>query len=341
MTARHFIGLLFLLPTILFGQNREELTASQIVDSSLIFCGGEQRISKIESSRINYLLIQPDQTKAIVNDQLKTGKKYVQSILSKTHSPQTTFFNGEKISRVDGNSITHVTDLQSKEEVKLKTYNQIQFGYKQLKYQLTRLPDQKFKNFDCFVVNAKAANGYTTMNFFDKTNFRLLMVVYPNGNKSLMIDYVFKDSVLFNSQILNAFPNSDEIQTLKLQTLDINPAISDTWFNCPYSDKVEIPKYIKTGKFLSTNGAKTRFTRTEISTAYTDESGNIILRRFLAWGIVSPDSFGLIDEKALKENDQSSKSQILVRVVSWDNNGYVCQWITDTHTDTQDYKLVK
>lgn len=341
MTVRYFISFLFFLPTLLFGQNQAKLTASQILDSSLVFSGSELRISKIQSSRINYLLIQPDQTKAIINEQLKTGKKYVQSILSKTHVPQTTFFDGEKISRVNGSAITHVTDLQSKEEVKLKTYNQIQYGYKKLGYQLSRLPDQKFKNFDCFVINAAGNNGYTIMNFFDKTNFRLLMVVYPTGNKSLMIDYVFKDSVLFNSHILNTFSNSHDIQTLKLQTIDINPTISDMWFECPYADKVEIPKYIKTGKFVSSNGADTGFTRTEISMDYSDEKGNIVLRRFLAWDIVSPDSFGLIDEKALKDNDNSSKSQILVRVISWDDTGYVCQWITDTHTDTQDYKLIK
>jgi hypothetical protein len=341
MTTRHFIIFLFFLPTLLFGQNQSDLTANQIIDSSLAFCGGESRISKIESSKINYLLIQPDQTTAIINEQVKTGKKYVQSVLSKTHVPQTTFFDGEKISRVNGNSVVHVTDLQSKEEVRLKTFNQIQYGYKKLGYQLSRLPDQKFKNFDCFVVNATANNGYSTMNFFDKTNFRLIMVVYPNGNKSLMIDYVFKDSVLLNSQILNTFPKSNEIQTLKLQTVEINPVISEMWFKCPYADKVEIPQFIKTGKFVSSNGAHTRFTRTEISMDYSDEKGSIVLKRFLAWGVVSPDSFGLIDEKAMKDNDKSSKSQILVRVVSWDDTGYVCQWITDTHTDTQDYKLVK
>lgn len=341
LTARHLITLTFLLPTLLFGQKKEKLTASQIIDSSLIFCGGELRISKIESSRINYLLIQPDQTTAIINEQRRTGEKYVQCILSKTHSPQTTFFDGEKISRVDGNSITHITDIQSKEEVKLKTYNQIQYGYKKLKYQLERLPDQKFKNFDCFVVNAKAENGYTTMNFFDKTNFRLLMVAYPNGNKTAMIEYIFKDSVLFNSHIVNTFANSTDLQVLKLQTIDLNANISDTWFNCPYSDKVYIPEYIKIGKFVSTNGELTTFNRTKISMDYTDNEGNVILRRFLAWGIVSPDTFGLIEEQAFKNNDKSSSSQILVRVVSWDEHGYVCQWITDTYTDTQDYELIK
>jgi hypothetical protein len=74
---------------------------------------------------------------------------------------------------------------------------------------------------------------------------------------------------------------------------------------------------------------------------YTDNKGNVILKRYLAWGIISSDTFGLIDEQALKNNDRSSSSQILVRVVSWDEHGYVCQWITDKNTDTQDYKLVR
>jgi hypothetical protein len=341
MTGRHIIILIYFLPTLLFAQKQDKLTASQIVDSSLVFCGGELRISKINSVQINYLLIQPDQSTAIINDKLKTGEKYVQCVLSKTHFPQTTFFNGEKISRVDGNSVIHVTDIQSKEGVKLKTYSQIQYGYKKLNYQLSRLPDQKFKNFDCFVINAKANNGYTTMNFFDKTNYRLLMVVYPNGNKSAMIEYVFKNGVLFNSHIVNTFANSKDLQILELRTIDLNANISNTWFNCPYSDKVYIPEYIKTGQFVSTNGEATTFNRTKISMDYTDNKGNIVLRRFLAWGIVSPDTFGLIDEQAFKNNDKSSSSQILVRVVSWDEHGYVCQWITDKYTDTQDYKLIK
>lgn len=293
--------MLFLLPTLLFGQNQNDLTAIQIIDSSIVFCGGESKISKIESSRINYLLRQPDQTTAIINVQVKTGKKYVQSVLSKNHVPQTTFFDGDKISRVNGNSVVHMTNLQPQDEVELKTYNQIQYGYKKLGYKLSRMPDQKFKNFDCFVINATTNNGYETMNFFDKTNFRLIMVVYPNGNKSLLIDYVFKDSVLFNSHILNTFTNSDEIESLKIQTIELNPTISDMWFKCPYSDKVEIPQFIKTGKFVSSNGADTKFTRTDISMEYIDEKGNVELRRFLTWGIVSPDSFGLIDEKALND----------------------------------------
>lgn len=339
MTGRHIITLIYFLPTLLFAQKQDNLTASQIIDSSLVFCGGEARISKINSVQSTYLVTQPDQSRAIVNDKLKTGEKYVQCILSKTNSPQTTFFNGEKISRIEGNSIIHITDILSKEEVKLKTYSQIQYGYKKLKYQLSRLPDHKFENADCFVVTAMAPNGYTTKNFFDKKNYRLIMVMYPGGNRSIMMDYIFKDGVLFDSKVGNAFANSDDIQILNLLGVHLNEDISNIWFNCPYSDKVFVPEYIKIGRFTSTNGDPTTFTRNQISMDYTDNKGNIDLRRFLAW--VSPDTFGLIDEKAFKNNDKSSKSQILVRVVSWDEYGYVCQWITDDNTATQDYKLIK
>ncbi len=341
MTRRYLTTLIYFFPAFLFAQKQDKLTANQIVDSSIVFCGGEARISKINSVQTTYELTQPDQSTAIINNKLKTGEKYIQCVLSKTHFPQTTFFNGEKISRVDSNSVIHITDIQSKEEVKLKTYSQIQYGYKKLNYQLSRFPDQKFENFDCFVVAARANNGYTTINFFDKTNYRLLMIMYPNGNKSAMIEYVFKDSVLFNSHIVNTFAHSKDLQVIKMLSIDLNANISDTWFNCPYSDKVYVPEFIKTGQFVSTNGPATTFNRTKFSMDYTDDKGTVVLRRFLAWGIGSPDTFGLIDEQALKNNDQSSSSQILVRVVSWDQYGYVCQWITDKYTDTQDYKLIK
>lgn len=341
MTGRNLITLIYFLPTLLFAQKQDKLTANQIIDSSIVFCGGEARISKINSVQTTYLVTQPDQSRAIVDDKFKTGEKYVQCILSKTNSPQTTFFNGEKISRVDGNSVVHITDVPSKEEVKLKTYAQIPYGYQKLKYELSRLPDHKFENMDCFVVTARAPNGYTTKKFFDKKNYRLIMVMYPSGNRSIMMDYIFKDGVLFDSKVGNGFANSDDIQIVKLLGVHLNEDISNTWFNCPYSDKVFVPEHIKIGRFTSTNGDPTTFTRNQISMDYTDDEGKVVLRRFLVWDNVLPDTFDLVDEQAIKNNDKSLKSLILVRIVSWDEKGYVCQWITDSSTDTQDYKIIK
>jgi len=163
------------------------------------------------------------------------------------------------------------------------------------------------------------------------------MVVYPSGNKSLMIDYVFQDSVLFNAHIINTFTDSNTVQELRLQQVELNPDVADIWFNCPYERDLSIPDYIKTGQFESTNGPKTEFVRRVNSQDYKDETGKLIGRRFLKWA--NGDTYGLVDEKAIRNNDTSPESEILVRIVSWDKQGYVCQWIAGKFTDTQDYRL--
>ena len=319
------------------GQTNGELTAGQILDNSITFCGGEKRLARIQSTDLTYLLTQPDQSIAIINEKRATGEKYVQSVLSKTHIPQTTFFDGAKLTRVIGSAVKRVDDIETVDEVKLRTFNVIQYGYKKLGYKLIRHPDKKFKNFDCYVIDAKAKNGYTTTNFFDKTSFRLLMVVYPGGNKSVMMDYIIKDSVLFNSHIVNTFSDSDKLQDLSLQSAEVNPNISDLWFTCPYKDKVVVRPAIKVGAFASTNGEKTVFVRTDISQDYKDEQDKLTNRRFVKW--VSEDTFVLTDEMAMRNAVAPPESETLVRIISWDDDEYVCHWISGRYTDTQDYRL--
>jgi hypothetical protein len=144
------------------------------------------------------------------------------------------------------------------------------------------------------------------------------MVVYPNGNKSAMIEYIVKDDVLFNSHIVNTFAGSEDLQILKLHTIDLNVNISDSWFDCPYTDKIDVPERIKLGKFKSTNGAETTFDRTATAMDYTNDKGEITLKRLIKWNAISPDTFVLVDEDAVKGNIQSGASEILVRIVSWD-----------------------
>lgn len=328
--------LLLLISCGALAQTSVDLTAAQIVDNSIKFSGGEKRIAGIRSTELTYLLTQPDQSTAIISEKKRIGEKYVQSVLSKTHIPQTTFFDGQNVTNVNGSVVTRIGNIESVEEVRLKTFDLIQYGYKKLGFALSRLPDKKFKNFDCYVVDAKAANGYTTTNFFDKTSFRLIMVVYPGGNKSIMIDYVLKDSVLFNSHIVNTFPDSDKLQDLSLQSVHVNEKISDLWFTCPYKEKVVIPEFIKVGTFKSTNGEKAVFVRTGISQDYKDQKGKLTSRRFLKW--ISEDTFGLVDEMAMRNAVTAPESEILVRIISFDEDEYVCHWIAGKYTDTQDYK---
>lgn len=336
--TRKIIILSFLIQFFTFAQRPDSLTAEDILNRSIAFCGGEKRIAELKTSNLNYLLIQPDQSTAIINEKRRTGQKYTQSILSTKHTPQTTFFDTKKLSVVVGDTVIKFDDLGSIDEMKLKTYNQIQYGYKVLKYKLTRLPDKKFQNFDCYVVDAKADNGYTTMNLFDKTNFRLLMVVYPNGNKSLMIKYNFSDSILINSEIVNTFAGIENRQVLLLQHVELNIPISDLWFNCPYKDRVVIPPHIKIGAFTSTNGNKIAFTRTENSQDYQNAEGKFEAKRSLKW--TGSDTFLLFDDKA-PDKGTSTETEIVVRIISWDKKEYVCQWIAGKYTDTQDYRISK
>ena len=189
------------------------------------------------------------------------------------------------------------------------------------------------------MISATSENGYTTLNYFDKTNYRLLMVIYPNGNKSLMIEYEIKEGTLVSSHIINTFSNSDEKQILKLVKYKTSRTFSDIWFDCPYNVKIEIPEIIKKGYFKSLNGPDTEFERTDKSHDYFDNQGSLILRRFLMW--MNNDSFGLISEEDIKNNNTSPESNIMVRIISWDKDSYVCQWIAGKYTDTQDYKLKK
>jgi hypothetical protein len=334
---KHFYIYLFLIFPSLVQAQKEPMTAEQILDSSIAFCGTP--ILNKTASELTYVALLPDKSTATIDEKRIEGEKFTQCILSMTHVPQTTFFNGKNLTRVSGDSLIKIQKIKTIDEIKLRTFTNLQYGYKSLNYEITRLEDQHFNNFDCFVISAKSKNGYTTLNYFDKTNYRLLMVIYPNGNKSLMIEYQIKDGVLLNTHIINTFSNSEDQQVLKLIKYKTERIFSDLWFNCPYKDKVEIPENIKNGSFMSLNGPDTEFIRTEKSHDYFDKNGNLELRRFLMW--TSTDSFGLISEQDIKNNNTSPESNILVRIISWDKDSYVCQWIAGKYTDTQDYKLKK
>lgn len=154
-----------------FSQTENDLKATDILKASIEFCGGEKRISEFRSTELSYYFVNTDGLTASMVEKKVNGEKYAQSILSKKHTPQSTFFDGKDFTRIDGSEIIRISDLNSNEEIKLKTFNNLQYGYKQLGYELKRLPDEKFENFDCYVVEAKASNGYSTMNFFDKSDF--------------------------------------------------------------------------------------------------------------------------------------------------------------------------
>lgn len=319
------------------GQTQDDFTANQILDSSIQFCGGEKLISEYITTEKSYVFFSSDKQRASISEKIRNGVKYTQSILSDEHIPQTTFFDGKDLTRINGSDIVRISKNGNLEEIKLKTYNQIQFGYKKLNYDLERLSDEKFKNFDCYVVNATSKSGYSTLNFFDKTNFRLIMDVYPSGNKSLMIEYEFRDNVLFNSLILN----TDVLEAVdKLQLLDVkkNVDIHENWFKCPYESKVEIPEFIKMGRFTipESDGVleRSKDLQTEI---YNQGQERITLK--LNW--ISSDTYEMSMQNPENQQATIKTQKILVRIVSWDDEAYSCHYIAGDSFGTQSYVRIK
>lgn len=329
--------LILLQAALLYSQSQDALTAVQILTSSIEFCGGEKRLSGIKTTELTYLYVGSDNTIATIAEKRETGKKYTQSILSKELVPQTTIFNGKVMTKIEGSAVMRYEEIEKIEEIKLRTYNNIQYGYKELKYNLIRLPDEKFKNFDCYVIQVTAKNGYSTTNFFDKTNYRLLMIVYPNDDKSLMIEYNFKDSVLFNSLILNNGAGG-KVEKIRLLDTKINTAISESWFVNPYKDSVAVPGYIRTGKFQPVNDDSV-LERTDSTQTETYNQGKDKIKLSLRW--IYTDTYGMISGEPLGKNDRSPEKEILVRIVSWNKSGYVCHYFTGQGCGTQEYRIIK
>lgn len=310
-----------------FTQSTPDFTAVQIIDLSINQVGGIEKLKSINTSELAYAYINPNNEIASIIEKRNIGKKFNQSILSENHFAQTTFFDGKSIVKIEGENISKFNLEKIKDEMKLKSYNHLQFGYKELNFSLERLEDEDFKNFKCYVVNAKSKEGYSTINFFDKSDFKLVMVVYPSGDKSLLIEQFEKDGIMYNSHILNT-NKEQEISNLKLLDIKLNNPISDVWFHSPYSNNLEIKQDIRIGTFKP-NHSNSILTRNE--SEQTETYGqNKVIESELIWK--SNDTY------ILKPKDsQMNQANILVRIVSWNENEYVCHYKTEKAVGTQEY----
>lgn len=320
------IIILFLVQ-IAFAQSTSDLTADEIINLSINQIGGAQKLKAINTSELAYAYINANDEVASIIEKRNIGKNFTQSILSENHIAQTTFFDGKSVVKVEGEKIRKFNLEKTEDELRLKTFNHLQFGYRQLNFSLVRLKDENFKNFDCYVINAKSKNGYITINFFDKSDFKLVMVVYPSGDKSLLIEQIEKDGIMYNSHILNT-NKEQEISNLKLLDIKLNNPISEVWFHSPYSNDLKIQQDIKIGTFKPSN-SNSILTRNQSEQTETYGQNKVIISE-LTWK--SNDTF------ILKPKDsQISQANILVRIVSWNENEYVCHYKTEKAVGTQEY----
>ncbi|HEX9980912.1 MAG TPA: hypothetical protein VGB50_10165 [Flavobacterium sp.] len=308
-------------------QDAGDLSANQIVQNSITYSGGKAALSKINTLELIYLYLDPEGKSASIIEKRKANTNFTQSIISQNHESQTTFYSGTDIVWVRGNSVRKLND-SGRPEIKLKAFPNIQLAYESLGYSYSRLRDEKFENFDCYVVEAKNNGGYATRNFFDKASFKHLMTVYPDGNKSLMIEDTIVDGVKLTKHILNT-DNEGKISQMILVDARINSSISDLWFTSPFTGAFILPQDIKHGKFRA-EGSGTVINRNEKT--QTEESGGKSMAFSVDWK--TDDMFELRTPEQLKGEGT------VVRIVSWNKDGYICHVMGLANIGTAEYKRI-
>ena len=79
------------------------MTADDILNKSIEFCGGAKNISKIKSSNLVYDLTTGDGSKASVIIKRIVSQKYMRSFLSDKYMPISMLYDGSTLTSIDGN----------------------------------------------------------------------------------------------------------------------------------------------------------------------------------------------------------------------------------------------
>ena len=133
---------------------------------------------------------------------------------------------------ISNQNARQILDPLKLEELKLQSYISLEYGYKKLGYTLERQDDQKFENFDCFTLLVSSPLGRATINYYDKKTGNLIMIIYPNLNKSVFIDFYKAKGITYPSKILMV-DTLGAITSSTLTKLNYDDNLDSNWFDIP------------------------------------------------------------------------------------------------------------
>ena len=119
---KYFYVYILLTTSLLVQAQNKNLTAEQILDSSIVFCG--EFIPK-KASELTYVALLSDNSTATIDEKRIEGEKFTQCILSMTHVPQTTFYNGKNFTRINGDTLIKIEKIKTIDEIKLRTFTNL------------------------------------------------------------------------------------------------------------------------------------------------------------------------------------------------------------------------
>lgn len=211
------------------------------------------------------------------------------------------------------------------EELQLQSYLSLDYGYKKLGYTFKREADQKFQHFECFTVLVSSPLGKTTINYYDKKTGKLIMLIYPNMNRSVFIDFYKAKGITCASKILMV-DNSGAITESTLTSLNYEESLDSNWFNVPVTAVHKVPETFKTGTFRYVDVNDGSIIVREKNRQF-EISGETKVAYNLEW---TSDSDYLIYRLKNVSNPPTKDNIefVKVRIIAWTKNKYYCQYIS-------------
>lgn len=329
MTRFFLTAIIVFFVSLAYGQNSDKtLTANQIIQRAIDSSGGDKIFDLVKNvETISQIVTSKGDTLYFSVKRMGFDKYYISS-LSLGYTNTTTVYNKGKAALISNENAQEILDPLKLEELQLQSYIFLEYGYKKLGYTLKREADQKFQNFDCFVVLASSPLGRTTINYYDKKTGNLIMIIYPNLNKLVFIDFYKAKGITCPSKILMV-DTLGGITSSTLTKLSYDEALDSNWFNIPSTGVYKAPKTFRTGtfKYLNTND-DAKVVREE--TKQTEIAGESKKEYKIEW---STDNDYLIYRLKNVANPSTNDNieYIKVRITSWTKNKYYCQYITSNN----------
>jgi hypothetical protein len=321
--AGFFILILSLTTAISAQENK--ITAEDIIQRAIDSSGGEAKLASLHAVEFISKIVTPENQVLSFAVKRKDFNKYYISTISISHVNSTTIYNNGNAVIIQNDSVKRITDPMMLEELLLQCYISIDYGYKKLGYKLTRIEDQKFENFDCYVVIAASPLGKKTANYYDKKTNKLIMVIYPNETKSIFIDFYQSNGLITPSKVLLTDTKNNITQSF-LQKLNYDNSLDSYWFNLSKEGKHQAPEIFKTGVFKyfnSNEGAqfiREKDTQVETSNGHKTEYK-------IKWESNNDYLLFRLKNPAIPPTDENIE-YFKVKIIVWDNNKFYCQYIS-------------
>jgi hypothetical protein len=261
-------------------------SAEAIVQKSILEAGGD-KFDEVKSLALQFKASAQDQEAGGVMVWKIPGVAYLKSSLGPGLPTSTiSFVEGKGYERTS-TGLAEITDRYKLERLKAESYLLPQLAYRDLGSKVGRLEDQKFANFDCYVVVARSPLEQISLNYFDKKSERLIMH-FPDTtmHKQLFIESSADNSahIKLNSTVLDV--DGDKQTLLQLSAHAINLPLDRGLFRLDYSAK-DLAAW-KTGKFQNVD-SKGIISRDESS--QTEKTGESEIVSTLEW--LSADTYRL------------------------------------------------